>query len=475
MRFIILGAGLSGLSCGVALAGSGHEVVIIEKEAEVGGLARSFRIKGYTFDYGPHFLFGKGVYDLIREKFPEIELNKIDSTKEKIYLNGRYLNFPFDPVNVLSNIEKNKVPGVLFELILKRLFSHDHSHPSQNVEDWVIQTVGRRIYDYISLGGYIKKLYGLPPTEISYEWGIQKLKFLAKWRNTNFIKLAVKSFSEKSNVKKRVIHYPPAGIDHIPIQISNYFRSLGGEIYLNSQVQSVQQRINDVSVTIKRNSEQKNLVGDFLISTIPLSHLVGMLIPAVPKEIREKVNILRYRTLLLLYLFIKRESLLKDQCIYFTEDSFFFRRITEFNHLSRNMAPEKKTSLCIEITCFDNDEIDNKDKNKIFRIVVSQLEKTGFLKERDIEGYHFLRIPFAYPVYELQSSSLMETILSQLKNYKNLVSIGRQGLFYYNAMNSSIMMSYELGEKLAASDKDKWERITDDMYQSRLTKYESKV
>ena len=240
---------------------------------------------------------------------------------------------------------------------------------------------------------------------------------------------------------------------------------------MNSEAVSVQHGTDGVSLKLKESTREYGLEGDFLISTIPIPQFFEILTPAAPLAIREQVKLLRYRTLLLLYLFIRRDAVLKDQCIYFTEEPFSFRRITEFKHLDKAMAPQHKTSLCIEITCFDKDETCDKDQEEIFRIVIGQLEKGGYLKGHDVEGYHFLRIPFAYPVYELRSVGVLNSVLSHLKNYRNVISIGRQGLFFYNAMNSSIMMSNELGEKLAGSDRDGWEEIIGDTYRGRLEKY----
>jgi len=135
------------------------------------------------------------------------------------------------------------------------------------------------------------------------------------------------------------------------------------------------------------------------------------------------------------------------------------------------MAPQGVTSLCIEMTCFDNDQIYDKDKEEICRIVVEQLENGGYLKRDDIEGYHFLRIPFAYPVYELKSNSILESVLNYLGGYGNIISIGRQGLFFYNAMNSSIILSHDLANKLSLSNRTRRREIIKAFYHLRLKKY----
>ncbi len=472
MKFIILGAGLSGLTCGVVLKKNGHDVTIIEKESQVGGLARTHSVGGYTFDYGPHFLFGEKVFELIRKDFPDIELKRLESTREKMFFRNKYFNFPFDPKNILKGMEKTKVPGVVLDLMLKSLSGNDKSGNLQNIEEWVIQAVGKRIYDYISLGGYIKKLYGLPPTDISYEWGVQKLKFLSKWRDAGLIKLTMKSLTEEKNVKKRVIHYPlTGGISHIPVKIHETFRALGGEVIPDSEVFLVRHEDEGVSVIFGKDGKEQNIRGDFLVSTIPITKLIGMLSPAPPTEIMDTAKMLRYRNLILLSLFIKKDSLLKDQCIYFTEDEIFFRRITEFRHLDRSMSPKGRTSLCIEITCFDNDDIYRKDLQYISEIVVEQLERMGYIRKGDVEGSHLLRIPYAYPVYEMSTHNKLDQTLDCLESYDRMISIGRQGLFFYNAMNSSIMMSTELGHKLSSMNESGRKEIIRQTYQARKVKY----
>ena len=52
-RVVVVGAGLAGLSAACHLAGSGHEVVVVERETIPGGRAGRIVRDGYTFDTGP--------------------------------------------------------------------------------------------------------------------------------------------------------------------------------------------------------------------------------------------------------------------------------------------------------------------------------------------------------------------------------------------------------------------------------------
>src|SRR4030043_1772154 len=271
MKFIILGAGLSGLSCGIALAGNGHETIIIEKAPEVGGLARSYRTDGYTFDYGPHFLFGPKVLPLLNELTPKLDLIPLKRTMERIYFRNRYFKFPFDPKDLLSHMEPSKIPGLLSDLLIRRIFKESKESSANNGEDWVIHSVGRHIYDYMSLGGYIKNLYGIPATEVSKDWGIQKLQFLARWRNINPLQLALKALREEKHLKSQVVNYPHSGIDHLPDELSKKFTQLGGNIHVNSKAISIEQKQEGISAHFLKNGAEEKLRGDFLISTIPIT------------------------------------------------------------------------------------------------------------------------------------------------------------------------------------------------------------
>lgn len=61
MRVVVVGAGLGGLSAACHLAGRGHDVVVVEREAEPGGRTGVRRLGGYTFDTGATVLTMPGL------------------------------------------------------------------------------------------------------------------------------------------------------------------------------------------------------------------------------------------------------------------------------------------------------------------------------------------------------------------------------------------------------------------------------
>jgi phytoene desaturase len=75
MSFLIVGAGVGGLSLAALLANKEKEVTIIEKNSDPGGRARYYKENGYTFDMGPSWYIMPDIYE---KYFNELELNVSD-------------------------------------------------------------------------------------------------------------------------------------------------------------------------------------------------------------------------------------------------------------------------------------------------------------------------------------------------------------------------------------------------------------
>ena len=56
MTVVVVGAGLGGLSFGACAARDGHRVILIDKNAEPGGVMTLAREGGFSFEQGPLIL-----------------------------------------------------------------------------------------------------------------------------------------------------------------------------------------------------------------------------------------------------------------------------------------------------------------------------------------------------------------------------------------------------------------------------------
>lgn len=101
---VVIGAGPAGLTAGYELVTRGVPVVILEKDSDVGGLARTVEYKGFRFDIGGHRFFTKvaAVAKLWNEMLGREFLRR--SRLSRIYYEGRFFDYPLKPMNALSNL-----------------------------------------------------------------------------------------------------------------------------------------------------------------------------------------------------------------------------------------------------------------------------------------------------------------------------------------------------------------------------------
>ena len=89
-RITIVGAGFAGLSAAAYLAREGYAVRILEKNAGLGGRARTFSAEGFTFDMGPSWYWMPEVFDNFFRDFGHTaadfyELVRLDPSYEVVF------------------------------------------------------------------------------------------------------------------------------------------------------------------------------------------------------------------------------------------------------------------------------------------------------------------------------------------------------------------------------------------------------
>ena len=82
----IIGSGFSAMAAACYLAKSGHEVIVYEKNASIGGRARQLKAEGFTFDMGPSWYWMPDVFDRFFADFGK----KTDDYYELIKLSPAY-------------------------------------------------------------------------------------------------------------------------------------------------------------------------------------------------------------------------------------------------------------------------------------------------------------------------------------------------------------------------------------------------
>lgn len=109
-RVVIVGAGLSGLSAALRLAGAGRSVTVLERESFPGGRCGLREVDGYRFDTGPTVLTMPDLiadaFDCVGERMADwLRLERLDPAYRARFHDGTHLDVRADTEATAAGIE----------------------------------------------------------------------------------------------------------------------------------------------------------------------------------------------------------------------------------------------------------------------------------------------------------------------------------------------------------------------------------
>jgi protoporphyrinogen oxidase len=169
-----------------------------------------------------------------------------------------------------------------------------------------------------------------------------------------------------------------------------------------------------------------------------------MLEPAPLAEILHMASTLAYRHVILAAFTIHKEYLGRNASTYFPDEGFPFVRIYEPKQRSPLMAPKDKTSLVAEITCDENDPLWTLPDDQLRSLVESHLLKCGWFTEQQIGKMISHRMPYAYPVQDLDVAAKVQKLHEYCGRFENLHISGRNGRFSYIHIHHLMALAKEI-------------------------------
>lgn len=419
-RIFILGAGLAGLSAAWHLQRRGIDCQIFEKEAEVGGLCRSKKIGGFTFDHDGHVLHFKHRYtfNFIRKL---LKNNLIKHQRSAwIYAFDKYIRYPFQ-VN-LYGLPPSVVRECLlgFVNILKNNKIKDRK--DLNFYGWINQTFGEGIAKHFMVP-YNTKFWTLPPRELTCEWldGFIPVPSLDQ-----LLEGTIESSQRKFGYNSQFWYPKRGGIASLPLALASEIKNI------HTHCKAVE--IDVVKKEIRTSFGNKEKF-DYLISTIPLPEMAH-LINGMPKQVYPLFKKLRWNSIFNLNLGISQENFLGRHWIYFPQRALSFFRVGFFNNFSSHITPAGTSSLYAEVAYSKKKPI---DKNSIVVRIKEDLRKAGILNGNNkICAQDVNDIEYGYPIYDINYSSARENIIKAfVKN--DILPCGRYGSWRYLSMADTIL------------------------------------
>jgi protoporphyrinogen oxidase len=442
---VILGGGLSGLSAGHVLTDAGFTVGVYERDSVVGGLSRTIERNGFRFDLGGHRFFtaDERINAFVRDLMGD-ELISVRRSS-KIYLRNKYFDYPLKPVNAMFGLGIPTTVRILTDYAGQTIKKTLQKKEILSLEDWVVSNFGRAMFN-IYFKEYSEKVWGIDCGRISAAWVAQRIKglSLAKAMQNAFFKFSGKKLATLTDS----FYYPSLGIGRLSDRLRDEIEKRN-DVFTDAGVVSIDHsgfRVN--SISIRHGGRLRTVPAHEFISSIPITRLVFMLNPAPPDHILKAAAALKFRDLVVVAIMVDRERVTDQTWIYIPEQKIPFGRIHEPTNWSRAMAPPGKSILVMEFFSFKGDAVWNMTDGSITDLTVDNLVRLGFITRQEVLDSMVVRVPKAYPLFEVGYRKHADALLNYLGRFKNLHVAGRSGMFRYYNMDVAIQSGIETADRI---------------------------
>jgi protoporphyrinogen oxidase len=501
---IIIGAGPAGLTAArELLERTNIKPIVLEKSDQIGGLSQTVDYRGNRIDIGGHRFFSKSdrVMNWWLDRMPieaagsqtELALARepldeddepprgpdpewedrvmlLRSRRSRIYYRRKFFDYPIRlSVDTLAKLGLFRVWKIGWSYARSMLF------PIRNVkslEHFFINRFGRELY-HTFFESYTEKVWGRPCSEISAEWGAQRIKSLsitkAIWHALKkpFASRDVTQKGTETSLIEQFL-YPKYGPGQMWEQVAEEVVEMGGQVLRNREVRRVEVAggtITSVEAVDTETGQSHVYEADYVFSTMPVQQLVRAISTDPPDEVREINEGLIYRDFITVGLLVDElkvkehtrqgPELIRDNWIYIQEADVRVGRMQVFNNWSPYMVADRsKVWIGMEYFANEHDDLWILPDDDIIALAGEELAKIGIIEPGTVLDATVIRMPKAYPAY-FGSYDRFDELRAWLDRFENLSLIGRNGMHRYNNMDHSMLTAMVAVENVMEGRTDK--------------------
>jgi protoporphyrinogen oxidase len=455
MPVAIVGAGVTGLSVAYLLLKQGVEVVVYEASDREGGLAATVQHEGFEFDLGPHEFCtdNHALVALLQEVCGDDLLHLQKRTAQ--HFMGRFVPYPFGIGDVIRSIPPWLTVRAMFEVGWRRATSVVRRARPESFRAWTIEHFGPTLYD-LYFGPYTQKVWGVDPDQLDERTASQRITVdsafdLLKKMIAHGL-LRRDDFGKTHSEFRAGFHYTRHGAGGLLRHLRRRVAELGGRFEFGRRMSALdvdERRQRVTRLRFADGSETNDF--DYLVSTAPLPLLLRATFGARGDELLRQ-NPLPFRGMVFVFLGVDRPKVTDNHWIYFPSPELPFQRWTEFVHFGADMCPPGKTSLTLEVACDPDDATWARPDREIVDDCIRHVERLGLLRRDEVVAHKVMRTPYAYPVQVRGYVETSERLLGELVGLRNVISIGRQGLFRYCNQNECMEMAMDVVPQILAGE-----------------------
>jgi protoporphyrinogen oxidase len=417
---VILGGGLTGLSAAWHLRG--QDYLLLEKDGQVGGLARTDDFGGFKFDWGSHVWFTRDDYaDAFVRTLPGVRMNE-HQRSAWVHIYDRLIPAPFQ-----ANLYGLPLPVVSDCLTGYMKSARSSDMASANLADRLRSSFGEGMYRHF-MEPYNSKVWTVPPEDLTADWYGTRIDV------PDARELVDGAIGLRPN---------PLGLNaqfSYPLEGTQSLASAVAEGCPNVVTHACASGI-DLQDKVVILDDGRLIGYERLISTMPLPGLVELL-SSTDDKVAESARSLRWTKLVLVSICLKRKPAHDRHWIYFSEARYPFFRVHFPHNYSDAMCPERCGSVQAECAFPSGAVIDIESTANQVR---ASLADAGYISSAEVVSVYTRVVNPAYVLYDHGRRGNLDVILPFLRDH-GIYSCGRFGGWEYLNMDGCILVGKEAAE-----------------------------
>lgn len=273
-KAVIIGAGLGGLECGYILAKSGMRVIVLEREAQIGGCLQTFRRGSALFDTGFHYVGSLGEGESLNSLFTYFDLMELpwkqldeDCFDEVVIGNHSY---PF------ANGHQRFANTLAEQFPTERENLRKYTDFLRQVGDHIFDSFNPKSDEqFYSQSLFARSAYQFMEETISSPTLKKVLSGTALKMELNAATLPLYTFAQINDSFLRSAWRLQGGGSQIAEHLAESIRQMGGEVRTNAAVNLIKEENGKVS-GVEINEGKEFIEADWVISSVHPSYTVSL-------------------------------------------------------------------------------------------------------------------------------------------------------------------------------------------------------
>lgn len=433
---LIVGAGITGLTAAYLFSREGERCVVLEKNKEIGGLCRTFKLDDIIFDLGPHFFFYNP--DFEAERFMMSLLKDEEIIKKRFRFSicneGKHWKLPIGVIDMILYPMEYKLQ-LLSRLFAKRKRTEDDVISAKHE---MVEKLGISYYDK-AIAPMLQSKALLPGSDIHRDWQtrVDRTIFNEKepFRGISLgkhIMLALKQVFSSSTYL-----YPARGYNTFPQKLWAKFNQLGGETVLDCGDITFRKDNDYISKVMVRGIEYsvKNVIWTGSINDLN-------------DNIESHAPRIKYVKVVIVLLSYNQTKRIRRPFgyIYYPDENLIFNRFYYPSTIFGSESPSNREGICFELNYLE--ELDKLTDREIIDRTVTDAEKSGLFKKEQLRQSGVIRLGECLPVYGLDYENKVKETFKDVHRYRNLYSIGRLGGYFFCMTPKAVSQGMKIARHL---------------------------